>query len=344
MSHNILITGGSGYLGGTLLARLGTTKLPSYNKLFALVRTDEQAQKVKELYGAEPFQIDAYDEAAIHKAVVNNGITIVFHLIDPVNSTSQVAFIKALGEVKKQKGGDTTGAKVFSSHAGAPNDRPLLDTEPDLYEIQKSQKSHLPLMNTAVQTNNTVIELSETLGVRSYVFAPCIVYGKGEGFGNPISIQTVAIVKAAKETRRVYTTDEGKPTWPVCHILDNTNLYLSLLGAMLSGSNPDHGKNGYYLAASGSVVWTNLYAAMAATLLERGVIDDATIEAADHAAVEKMAQGIGYPPEFVNFALGGNCTFTAKHGEKMGWKPTYKPEHILEDAGNEVDLILANIR
>lgn len=35
----------------------------------------------------------------------------------------------------------TTGAKLFSSHAGAPTDRPLLDDEPDLYEIQKAQRA-----------------------------------------------------------------------------------------------------------------------------------------------------------------------------------------------------------
>lgn len=35
--------------------------------------------------------------------------------------------------------------------------------------------------------------------------------GKGEGFGNIISIQTVAIVKAAKGAGRVYRTDEGRP-------------------------------------------------------------------------------------------------------------------------------------
>ena len=34
----------------------------------------------------------------------------------------------------------TTGAKIFSSHGGAPTDRPLLDTEAELYDIQKAQK------------------------------------------------------------------------------------------------------------------------------------------------------------------------------------------------------------
>lgn len=36
-------------------------------------------------------------------------------------------------------------------------------------------------------------------------------------------------------------------------------------------------------------------------------------------------------------------TFTAEHGRKIGWKPQYAPEHIIEDAENEVQLILDNL-
>jgi hypothetical protein len=39
--------------------------------------------------------------------------------------------------------------------------------------------------------------------VSTYIYIPCIVYGEGSGFGNHISIQTVAIVKAAKALRQV---------------------------------------------------------------------------------------------------------------------------------------------
>lgn len=54
-----------------------------------------------------------------------------------------------------------------------------------------------------------MIDAAESHSVRSYIFVPCIVYGKGEGFGNPISIQTVAIIRAAKRMRRIYTVDDS---------------------------------------------------------------------------------------------------------------------------------------
>ncbi|KAK8119760.1 uncharacterized protein PG998_004386 [Apiospora kogelbergensis] len=356
MPHNILITGGSGYLGGTLLARWAAADLPPHGKLYALVRTEQQADAVRARYGALPLTFDPYDEAAVRRGVVDNEITVIYHLIDAFKSDSQLYMIRALAEVKKATGQTvhflhTSGAKIFSSHAGAPHDRDLRDDDPDLYQIQKEQKAPLTVMQTPVMTNNTVIEQCELHGVKSYIFVPCIVYGRGEGFGNVISIQTVAIVKAAKALRRVYRTDEGRPTWPVCHVIDNTNLYLDILRRILLGGDGGgegqlrSGRNGYYLAASGSVAWDDLYAAMAAALAKRGdgFVDDARVETADRAALEKMGEALGCPADIVPVQLGGNCTFTAKHGEEIGWRPTHKPGHILEAAEDEVALILENL-
>ncbi|POS73851.1 hypothetical protein DHEL01_v207756 [Diaporthe helianthi] len=349
-SHNILVTGGSGYLGGTLLARWKEADLPAaYDKLYALVRTDAQAEAVKQ-YGAEPLAFDPQDEAAVRKAVVDRGITIVFYLIHAVSSKAQPNFIRALAEVKKATGLEvhfihTTGAKVFSPHAGAPADAPLLDTDPGLYSIQKKQEETATseLFKNAVIENNTVIEEGERHGVRTYIFAPCIVYGRGEGFGNPISIQTVAIVKAARAMKRVYKVEEGRPSWPVCHVLDNTSLYFDMLRHILDGKDLGHGRNGYFLASPGSVAWDDLYKAMAAALAKRNVIADDSVVPANQGILEQMAEALECTPDFVPVQLGGSCTFTAEHGKKIGWKPKYAPEHILEDADNEVQLILDNL-
>ncbi|KAI1433857.1 hypothetical protein GGR50DRAFT_460534 [Xylaria sp. CBS 124048] len=346
MSHNVLITGGSGYLGGSLLARWSQANLPAYNKLYALVRTPKQAEAVKQHYSAEPLTFNAYDEAEVRDAVVGNNITVVYHLISARFHTSQVFFIKALAEVKKNTGRDvhflhTTGAKIFSSHAGAPTDKPLLDSDPNLYEIQKAQKAPFHLMQEAVDTNNIVIEEAEKHGVRCYLFAPCIVYGEGEGFDNKISIQTVAIVRAAEGTKRVYRVDDNRPTWPVCHILDNTNLYLELMRRILAGENPSYGKKGYYLASPGSVAWDDIYAAVAKALTKRGVVLDDTVITANEQDLKAIGDALECPPAVVPVQLGGYCTFTPDHAStELGWKPQYKPEHILEYAETEVDLIL----
>lgn len=154
--------------------------------------------------------------------------------------------------------------------------------------------------------------------------------GEGLGFGNKISAQTVAIVRAAKEAKRVYRVDDNSPvshssilpsmlrtqrgrndanrnqTWPVCHIRDNTDLYIRLLAAILSGNdNVGHGRHGYYLPSPGSVAWDDLYARMAVVLAKKGIVEDGQVKLADDAALETMGRGLNCPKAYVRVQLAG---------------------------------------
>lgn len=106
MLHNILLTGASGYLGGSLLARLAAADLPPYDKLYALIRSKNQAQAVRQCSNATPLTCDVKDEAAIHETIIGNEITVVLFLIDASSSVSQTHMIKALADVKAKTGKD----------------------------------------------------------------------------------------------------------------------------------------------------------------------------------------------------------------------------------------------
>ena len=151
MSHSILLTGTSGYLGGTFLTHLHRISLPPHATLYALVRSESQASAVTS-YGATPLFLDLADSAAVLKTVTKLQISIVYFLVDALNSTLQGPLITALGQVKKQTGRNvhfvhTSGAKMFSAHAGMPVGREVRDTEEELFEMQKSVKAPYEIMN-----------------------------------------------------------------------------------------------------------------------------------------------------------------------------------------------------
>lgn len=93
--------------------------------------------------------------------------------------------------------------------------------------------------------------------------------------------------------------------WPVCHVADNAELYLEILRSILSGEAIDHGKNGYYLAASGSVAWDDIYDAMAKGLVSHRAIENVNVEAANEAILKQMGEALGCSPELVPVQLGG---------------------------------------
>jgi uncharacterized protein YbjT (DUF2867 family) len=154
MPRNILITGGSGYLGGSLLAQLKRSNdLPSHGIIYALVRNEDQASKVKSHYGATSLTLDLEDQSTITATLLEKQISVVFFLINAFNANAQLKIIEALSAVKAHLAIEThflhtTGAKLFSSFTGHPTDRVLSDADDNLYEIQKGAKSPFPPMET----------------------------------------------------------------------------------------------------------------------------------------------------------------------------------------------------
>ncbi len=105
MQHNILLTGASGYLGGSLLAEWSSAKLPPHGKLYALIRSDVQAAAVQKL-GAEAIWLDTSNAESVRQCIVEHQITVVLWLINALRSEGQLALIHALAEVKRATGRD----------------------------------------------------------------------------------------------------------------------------------------------------------------------------------------------------------------------------------------------
>jgi nucleoside-diphosphate-sugar epimerase len=118
MAPNILLTGVSGYLGGSLLHEWKTSGPPNHGTISALVRNEGQAKKVAK-YGVEPLIISLEDEDAIVKALAERKITIVYYLIGSYCLESQLYFIEGPAEVECRTGGNVHFLYVSTGYSRA---------------------------------------------------------------------------------------------------------------------------------------------------------------------------------------------------------------------------------
>lgn len=82
-----------------------------------------------------------------------------------------------------------------------------------------------------------------------------------------------------------------------------------MMRKILADEDIGYGKDGYYLAASGSVGWNEIYGAFAKALARRGVVDDEIVRGADGSVLEKMGKALNVPPPLVPFLIGGRYVF-----------------------------------
>ncbi|KAI5476489.1 ubiquitin-conjugating enzyme E2 J1 [Pseudohyphozyma bogoriensis] len=333
--------------GGTLIKHIldGELNVPSGSfELYALIRKPAQTELVKAMGDVTPLLGDVSDADAFKKVVVDNKITVLVETADAFNIEVARAGIEGLASVKAELGKDvyffhTSGAKFFSSHTGVegPALEKLSDTS-DLYSLQKAQRApaNLAFLQGYLEMNTNAIDIAESSGVLSYTIVPPMVYGSGEGFGNKISIQVVALTRMAREMGTIHPVDETETTWALIHLNDLISLYTTILSGILKGSPLPHGRDGIYFGANGHFSWRAMSKAI---LRQMGKSEE--LVTATEANYPRMAEIVGCPLPLVAFHTGGQCGAWGEKARQYGWAPKYDLEHLMENIGKEVEFILA---
>jgi nucleoside-diphosphate-sugar epimerase len=281
---DVFVTGGSGFIGGSVAVHLARAGL----KARVLVRTAERADAVARL-GLEPVVGDLDDrdllvgEARRANAVVNAA------------SSDHRGAAEALVEGLEGSGKallHTSGSSVVGDDArGEPTDR-IFDED--------SLPAPTPDKAARVAIDRYVLGAA-ALGVRSVVLCNSLIYGAGLG-PHAHSIQIPSLVRQARKSGVVRHVGRGLNIWSTVHVEDMADLYLLALEKAEPGT--------FLFVEHGESSFRDMATAIAQAL---------GLEGPEAWPMEAAIAEWGR--ERATYALGSNSRVRAKRARAIGWAP-----------------------
>ncbi|KAK4548808.1 hypothetical protein LTR36_008581 [Oleoguttula mirabilis] len=235
MAPNIFITGGTGYIGGTVLDTV-VRQHSEYDVTVLLRKVPDDFSKLADVIA---------DAAAKAHVVVHNGDS------DPEKS------IKALitGLLRRNEpsflihlsGNGIVADWQEGTHIGKLNPKVWSDID-DIDDITSRPDRELH-RNVDKIIQAAAAEHGEKL--KTAIVCPPDIYGLGRGPGKTVSAYMPAFLEASKRLGAPFYTSDGTNTRSWVHIEDLMTVYLKIVkAAAAGGEGADWGREGYYFASS----------------------------------------------------------------------------------------------
>lgn len=169
------VTGGSGFIGGALIARLARENVA----VNALVRSDTAAAKVEAL-GATPIKGDLDDEDALRAGA--EGCTYVFHAAAAVEDWGDPAYFERVnvgGTIRTLRAAEAAGARRFvhvGTEAALMAGDPLVNVD-ETAPLRPDSKSLYPATKARAEQ---AVRGASTEAFQTVVVRPRFVWGPGD--------------------------------------------------------------------------------------------------------------------------------------------------------------------
>lgn len=353
----ILLTGATGFIGGTVLTHLLNSSSPSLSTatITCLIRGPERAAKLSSAYGVRVRPVVYKDledietttaVAAQHDLVINT--TLGYHL------ASAQALLRGLAQRKALTGHDvwmiqTSGT---SNLADQPISRRWVDKESpkrelddekdDIYDYERKREALHPYIQRTTELG--VVNLGLELGVKTLVMMPPLIYGLGTGLFNPISIQIPTYIRTALEHGHAVVVGEGKGELDHVHVEDLAELYKIAVVNVLEKGGKDlpMGREGIIFSANGRHTWMEVAQAAADVLYEEGGITDRRVESVGLTEGTKLLASYleTVDENMVELGLCSNSRTVPSMARKLGWKPIRGEEAWRKGFQDDVKVVL----
>lgn len=282
----VFLTGATGYIGGTLAARL----VSAGTRVRGLVRSRQNAALLA-ARGIEPVLGELGDaELLSREARAADGVINTASADHAPAVRALIAGLQGSGKPLLH----TSGSSVIGDDArGGYRSEQVFDASTPL------------IINPAKQARRDIdlqVLSAAGLGVRSAVICPGLIYGLGQGL-NPHSVQLPTLVANARAQGRVQIVGAGLNVWSHVHLDDVIDLFVLALAQAPAGA--------FYFAESGEASFAEMGAAIAQRLGLPGV---------ESLPPERAAQRWGEGKAY--FSLGSNSRVRATRARiELGWSP-----------------------
>lgn len=168
------------------------------------------------------------------------------------------------------------GAKIFDD----------LDGLDDILNIKKTAPHR--------EVDMTVLLADESKG-KTAIGCPPTIFGLGRGPGNRRSVQVPQLVAGTLQRGAAYTVEEGRNIWSIVHIHDLSSLFLKLVEAAVGGAgSATWGRNGFYFAENGEVMWRDVADEVARAAKDQGLIKASEVEFASAEEADRLWSDASY--------------------------------------------------
>lgn len=289
-----LVIGASGYIGGSVAAKL-------LNEGFEVIGTtssDDRAAELKKL-NIEPAVGSHKDSSFITPlcakadVVINAADSDARQLVETV-----LAALKGTGK----KFIHTSGSSIVSDTAcGEYSDKIYDETTP---------LDPVPQKVARVEIDRRILGAAKE-DVHTIVICPCLIYGRGLGLTKE-SIQVPAMINQARKSKVARCVGRGQNIWSTVHIEDLVDLYaLAASGSVPAGT--------FLFAENGEINFKSLAEAIKSSLQLSAPVEEWPIED----AVAEWGEGMA------KFALGSNSRIRGKRSREFGWNPAH--DSVIKD-------------
>ncbi|KAM5350137.1 hypothetical protein ACJ41O_006642 [Fusarium nematophilum] len=344
-SAKILITGATGYIGGSVLSALLASAYPDIkdSQISALVRKQEQAHLLQEK-GINSIVFEGLDQIELVRQVASEH-DIIINSASAFHSRAAEALIQGLAERKKRTGKETY--LIHTSGTSSLGDLPIsggyretriFSDKDDIYSYERRREDLEPYQQRT--TDLVVFEKGEEAGVKTYILMSPTIYGLGSGFFNRTSIQIDALMRAARKDGFASVIGDGAAEWDHVHIDDLVELYELIVGKLLAGQDLPSNKRGLYFTETGHQSWREVSELVAREGKALGYLKSGEVRQVSlKEGVDKLGKAL--PPNAVELGFASRSRTAADLTREVGWKPT-KTRKDFEESFNEEWRIIGN--